>query len=640
MCQEACFKNILIVISKGFELYFYFKIVIRTELKMDIIKKKPIILLLFVFVHFFIYSILSATFLINPNEDTPATEKCLELQSLNKYTVNFEGSKLRLPKIVKKEEKLIQSCLNSVKGLVDFDMLAIDDGNEGLCNADILERDIEMLKQGLKDEPGNLNYVVYLASSYYCLGDFEAAIKWYKAGIAIGGGKEEIWYCKYMIGTYFEFKNEWEKALSWYLNAYRYNQERADSLQRISRHYLKKKEYELAYFFAKKGSTISRPANQALSICSPVYDYLFDEDISMSAYYAGYYNEGFAAVNRLMLRKDIPEYNKGKALQNVLCYVNCLKDARYEPLNIDLPYIREGSPIKYFSMNPSIRKTENGYKLICRTVNYLQIAAKYFLTLDLLDKTNTIRTRNFFLECDRDFNLLSQQEIIEDLPRLRLKTKNIEGLEDCRLFSFKGSDWFSCTTLDTNPIANPQITLCKLENESDGKTVHVEKFVTFMGPDLQRCEKNWLPFIKDDALHMIYSFDPFIVYKPRIEKQHSIISNDVIAMNNEQKYDFTRFSGSAPPIAFEDGFLTLVHESVYDDQRIYLHRFVFFDPDFNITKVSKPFVFMHKGIEYCCGMTFDHSEENLIMSIGYEDRKTYLCFVGLNTVSLMLEELP
>ena len=75
--------------------------------------------------------------------------------------------------------------------------------------------------------------------------------------------------------------------------------------------------------------------------------------------------------------------------------------------------------------------------VICRTVNYTQIGAKHFKSLDLFDPANTVKTRNFLVQYDRNFNLLSQKEIVENLPRIRVSQHNVEGLEDCRLFEFK-----------------------------------------------------------------------------------------------------------------------------------------------------------------------------------------------------------
>ena len=85
----------------------------------------------------------------------------------------------------------------------------------------------------------------------------------------------------------------------------------------------------------------------------------------------------------------------------------------------------------------------------------------------------------------------------------------------------------------------------------------------------------------------------------------------------------------------------LVHEVVHfpENRRCYLHRFLYLDENFKITKVSKPFIFQHIGVEYCWSMTLDHTESELILPIGIEDREAYLCFVDLDTIRSLLYSL-
>lgn len=517
--------------------------------------------------------------------------------------------------------------------------LSIDDRNDGGSKADKFERDVRLLTKELEEQPGNTRSMFYLATSYHCLEQFEEAIKWYKTYIDHGSWFEEVWYSKYMIGTIYEELEQWELALAYYLEAFQTNPGRSEPLQRISKHYRQNSQYELAYFFAKQGSEIPFPDDQSLFISFPVYSYLFDEDLSICAFYTPHKEEGFAAVNRLMLKKDVPYYIKEQAYHNVLFYIDYLPNASYMPIEIELPYIREGLGAHYVPMNPSIKKTDEGYDVNCRTVNYMQIGAKHFKSLDILDPSETIRTRNFFLQYDKNLTLLSQQEIVDDLPRHHYKNRNIEGLEDCRLFDYEGSVWFTCTTLDTNPYGQPQVSACKLSDDRSSATISVEKLLPIAGPDLSRCEKNWLPFVKNDEFHVIYSYEPFIIYKPLLDDFYPRADKNAQVVNRSTGFDLSRFSGSAPPIAFDDGYLLMVHETVYEDTRIYLHRFVFLDQDLNITKLSKPFIYLHKGIEYCCGIATDHLENVLVMTVGIEDREAYFCYVDLNTVRGLLEPL-
>ena len=110
----------------------------------------------------------------------------------------------------------------------------------------------------------------------------------------------------------------------------------------------------------------------------------------------------------------MPWYVKDQTARNLLFYVENLNNARFQAIDPAFPLIEEGFDERYHPMNPSIQKTEQGYKVICRSVNYTQMGAKIFNTID---SAGVFRTKNFLIHYDRDFTLLSQQEIIEDIPR-------------------------------------------------------------------------------------------------------------------------------------------------------------------------------------------------------------------------------
>lgn len=199
--------------------------------------------------------------------------------------------------------------------------LEIDDREDGGCKNDKLERDARLLTQGLQDEPNNERYMFYLAQTYRALKDYDNSIKWCKNRINAGGWKEEVWYSKFMIAENYKEMGEWEKALTWYLDAYEYNPERAEPLQKIANCYRVNGKNQLAYLFAKHGSTISFPKDQILFISYPVYDYQFDEEISIAAYYTGKKAEGLEALNRLILNKNVPQSVKEQAYNNLKFYV-------------------------------------------------------------------------------------------------------------------------------------------------------------------------------------------------------------------------------------------------------------------------------------------------------------------------------
>ena len=312
--------------------------------------------------------------------------------------------------------------------------------------------------------------------------------------------------------------------------------------------------------------------------------------------------EGFAAIDRLLLRKEVPWFIKEQGYRNLLFYAKALARAKYLPIELNCPLTQRGGA--YFRpMNAAILKTAEGYEVICRTVNYDLHDTLYF---HLLDGDERFCSRNFLLSYDKQFQLLSQKEIVEDLPRERFSYLAAEGMEDCRFFMFKGKRWVSCTTSDTNPYGNFQISLCQI-----GEDAQVEELIPLLGPNPYRCEKNWLPFILNDEVYLIYSYDPFTIYRADEDGMLELVREEALP------FDLSRFRGSAPPIAFDGGYLILVHEAIYPENapRFYLHRFLFLDQWFELKSISKPFIFQHFGTEFCCGMTLDHSGEKLIFSI-------------------------
>jgi hypothetical protein len=375
--------------------------------------------------------------------------------------------------------------------------------------------------------------------------------------------------------------------------------------------------------------------DQVLFDASPLFDYQIDEELAITAFYTDFKEDGYAAASRLLLKKGVPWNVKDQTYKNILFYVQPLQYSRIIPITFEFPLIKEGSEERFRPMNPSIQKTDQGYKVICRTVNYTQKGA-ISSNFKTSDADGIFRSRNFLVHYDQDFKLLSHQEIIEKLPRKRIFNW-VQGMEDCRLVEFNKNLWFTCTTSDTNPTGQRQISLCKLSDSAREGRRSVEKLIPLIGPDPHRCEKNWLPFVKDDSLYIIYTCHPFTIYKPNLET-----GGCETAVMYEPDYDFSGFRGSAAPIKYNDGYLMLVHETVqFEDQsRNYLHRFLYLDKNFVVQQASKPFIFFHRGIEFCCSMTIDHSGKNLVLAVGVEDSQAHLYFVTLETIRSLLTPLP
>jgi glycosyltransferase involved in cell wall biosynthesis len=490
------------------------------------------------------------------------------------------------------------------------------------------KKDLPLLRHLHESDPYNKDLLFYLAQSERCQHHYDEAISFYKKRLEQGGDAEEIWFSKYMLGKCFEELGQWEPALFWYLEAYQENASRTESLVKVATYFRLRGKNHLAYLFAKHGTLVPKAADQLLFDLVPETDYHFDEELSIASYYTRFREEGYMAISNLVMRKNLPWSVRQQGYQNLLFYAQNLECRTRFAIDIELPPIQEGSDERYHHSNPSVMRVEDGYLVICRAVNYTQVGARDFFTND---DRGIIRTKNFLLHYDNEFRLLSQQEIFDDPHRPRIRSCNVEGLEDCRLVGAEGKVWFTCTTSDTNPTGQRQISLCELEGAK------VKKLTPLIGPDLHRCEKNWLPFAMGGQIHVVYSYEPFIVYRPDL-----MTGECAKVASVGGGLDFSHFRGSAGPIEIEGGYLVLAHEVLQqaDFQRVYFHRFLLCDKEFHVKKVSKPFTFSHFGVEFCCGMTLNQTGAELILSVGIEDSEAYLYFTPLQTVYDLLYPLP
>lgn len=466
--------------------------------------------------------------------------------------------------------------------------------------------------------------------------DTSKEIQKYQDIITQGGEKEEIWLAKFKLGETYEAMDQWDKAHDYYFEAYNYNPARAEPLEKLATHYRKHNQFDLAYQFARLGKKIPRPSEQSLFISDPVYDYRFDEELAIVAYYTPFRGEGYDAIERLMRNKKAPSDVKQLAENNLRFYVQKLENTHLQSLQITPPLLRQSSTTRYNPTNPSILKTEDGYVIICRCVNYRIENGKIVGMLDPKPYERfSFKTRNVLLNYDKDFTLLSQKEIIDNLSEsMKLPPRSaIEGLEDSRIFKYDNALWASATVWDMNEQHLTSIGLYRLAPVTLSQTqVPIEYFIPLQGPNPTRYEKNWLPFVKEGKIHEIYSYDPLLIYciDPSTGTCEQVVCRS-------QKYDYTSFRGSAGPIPFGDeGYLVVVHHASTDDGRYYFHRFLQLDKDFNITHLSKPFTYKNCRVEFCAGMTVDHSGKTLIMSVGIEDREAILAFIDLAAVRSLL----
>ena len=531
----------------------------------------------------------------------------------------------------------------------NYNLLWIDDQNDGGSKSDKFERDIRLLKEDLVRDPDNVRTLFYLANSLKDSGNpdrWREAIQYYEKRIKKGGWTEEVFYSLNYMGQCYEHLKEYYTAAGCYLEAFQYHNKRSESLYNLAHMYRNQGKNMMSYVIAKLGSSIPYPTGDVLFIVKPVYSYLFQLELSIVSYYiSGKRKEGMIVSNKLLFDPDVPSNVKNNVRFNLEWYLDPIKIVEKVPIEIKLPYLVETDPGRgtYRSMNPSIVKTKSGYTLNVRCVNYKQEKGIY----SYLDGSGVINTRNILVNMDKNLKTLTETEIVDTIGKDCSKT--VIGLEDIRLFEWQGGLW--CVAGNRLTVDTPQIVLCQLGVPVDvpgngpgstgpaggngKKVIQVASKTLLVGPKGEHnCEKNWMPVVRNNHLYLLYSYQPFVRLKYRPSDKTVVVTD-----NHLLKYDLSSFRGSCAPIVYDDGYLAVIHEVLFTDRRIYIHRFIAYDDKMLPKAVSFPFYFFQKNIEYVCGMVLDHAKKNFLITMGINDAESYLIKVSYDTVKNMLVPL-
>lgn len=261
-----------------------------------------------------------------------------------------------------------------------LDTLVIDDREDGGCKSDKFVRDERLLKEGLADPETKphlrTRYLFYLAETLKNLNKNQEAITYYKKRIESGGWYEEIYYSMLKIGDCYrclasdvtgevkkrdevlkgikekistlesmgsdtvgkikelldslqtqltEVKEKEDTYLAlaqyYYLKAWEFRPGRAESLYHLVEMLRLQGRNSLALTYAMIGKEIPYPKNDSLFIDYRVYEYLFDFEISIVAYYIEDKRQlGRSATRRLLKRKDLPEWYRATVSRNAKFY--------------------------------------------------------------------------------------------------------------------------------------------------------------------------------------------------------------------------------------------------------------------------------------------------------------------------------
>ena len=264
-------------------------------------------------------------------------------------------------------------------------------------------------------------------------------------------------------------------------------------------------------------------------------------------------------------------------------------------------------------------------------LNFFDEHGRYIIrgTDGTCNATNPINTRNFIGPLDNNLEFYSNprqpsgKHTIEVRPYGNLLPNPpafnlVIGFEDMRLFIMKDHFYASATMRELTPDGRCEIVFVDIQD--NGEIMTMQRLVH----EPPQHEKNWMP-IADGTGRWMYRCD---------EITDGRGSNTKIPC----KWDVGRLGGSSQVIPFEGGYLAVVHEAGQipgKSIRFYCHRFVAFDQDFRVYKITKPWGIHEKGIEYIAGAAVYGGK--LVLSYGFMDCEARIATLDIDEVLKMVE---
>jgi hypothetical protein len=495
---------------------------------------------------------------------------------------------------------------------------------EGACSTDKFDRDIKLLTQGIVDEPENSRYYFYLAQSYKDIGDKTNAIKYYKLRADMGGWFEEVFYSYLMLGQ-ITFPDS--ECVDYFTKSFEVSgKARAEPIYWLAKYWIEKKYYIKAYNYISQGLKIPYPSDQYLFINDSIYNINFFELLGKIAFYSGKMILGLYACDYIKFISDRPN-EEFKQIQTY--YLNKLNpQGETEILNPGpLPENFNPSNCNFKLVKPGICEG------ILRTVNYtMDIEGNY--TYD-----QYIETKNFWCVVDIKKNSIISKKPIEltDSTYLYVNqphNSEIKGIEDGRFIIYKNKLYASFVSLEYGLNQIHSIVLAHIN--SNFKITHLVP-LRYLNNLVQ---KNWLPVIYKDKLCFIYSYDPFILLHVDI---YSGYCKELIKAT--YNVNLKTFRGSAGPVTIPNKNkvgqrsltqLVLIHEVGFDrekgNSRTYYHRFLEFDENFHLLRMSEPFYFDTLGIEFSLTLIYIESTNQILIYHTIRDNKINKVLIDYNSI--------
>lgn len=179
------------------------------------------------------------------------------------------------------------------------------------------ESDRDLLLAEIERNPDNARSVFYLAQSYFDLGDFENARKWYQRRVDMGGWAEETYQSMYRVAeSMWSMGAPWPEVENAYLRAWEFRPTRAEPLYAIAYRYRLDERYRLGYLFAKHAAAIPFPTEDTFLVSADTYTWGALDEAAVCASWIGEHAEAVALWRRALAKPGLPDEDRQRITAN------------------------------------------------------------------------------------------------------------------------------------------------------------------------------------------------------------------------------------------------------------------------------------------------------------------------------------
>jgi hypothetical protein len=194
------------------------------------------------------------------------------------------------------------------------------------------QQDLHLLFKELEEKPDDPRTLYYIAQTYGCVNDDINKVKYFEKRIKQKGYVQELIDALFELARSYNFtvnpetleyydKNhvltdsQWKRCEELYLQAYKLDTGRPDSLYFIGIHYYLNREMENCYVNFKKAFEIGYPVASQYSLKPTLSYYFLPKFLTEVCYYTENYNLGFQAAE-LFLSKNKPGVDSWNTVNN------------------------------------------------------------------------------------------------------------------------------------------------------------------------------------------------------------------------------------------------------------------------------------------------------------------------------------